>query len=56
MDCPEFAASLDNLTPGDLTVVARRAEVSGERDPVRLGKWLEEELAAKPERRQRIGF
>jgi transitional endoplasmic reticulum ATPase len=27
MDCPEFAASLDNLTPGDLTVVARRAEV-----------------------------
>jgi len=57
IDCPEFVTWLDVLTPGDFTVVARKAEVFGERDPVRLAKWLEEEAAAKPDgRRRRIGF
>jgi len=45
------------LDAGDFTVVARKAEVFGERDPTRLGRWLEEEAKAKPEgRRRRIGF
>lgn len=57
MDCPQFIVKLDGLTPGDFAVVARKAEVYGERDAVRLGRWLEEEVAAKPEGgRRRIGF
>ena len=57
MACPEFVSKLDCLTPGDFTVVARKAEVFGERDAVRLAKWLEEEANAKPEgKRWRIGF
>ncbi len=57
MTCPEIALRLDSLTPGDFAVVARRAEVFGERDPLRLGRWLDEEVASKTGTRQRrIGF
>ena len=57
MACPKFVLRLDCLTPGDFTVVARKAEVFGERDPLRLGRWLEEEAKAKPGwRPMRIGF
>ena len=57
MACPEFVFKLETLTPGDFTVVARKKEVFGERDPVRLGKWLEEEANSKPDgKRRRIGF
>jgi len=55
--CPDFVLRLDCLTPGDFSVVARKAEVFDESDPRRLGRWLEEEAKAKPEgRRRRIGF
>jgi hypothetical protein len=38
-------------------VVARKAEVLGERDVGRLAEMLAEEVAAKPEgQRRRIGF
>ena len=57
MTCPEIALRQDSLTPGDFAVVARRAEVFGERDPLRLGRWLDEEVASKTGTRQRrIGF
>jgi SpoVK/Ycf46/Vps4 family AAA+-type ATPase len=55
MGCPEFVVRLDNLTPGDFTLICRKAEAFGERDPVRLGRWLEE-ATAKSEGRRRIGF
>jgi Protein of unknown function DUF262 len=47
MGCPEFVIQLDNLTPGDLSLICRKSEAFGECDPARLGKWLEKE-AAKP--------
>jgi hypothetical protein len=48
---------LDGLTPGDFSLICRKAEAFGECDAVRLVKWLEEEASAKPEgRRRRIGF
>jgi SpoVK/Ycf46/Vps4 family AAA+-type ATPase len=54
---PAGVAKLDLLTPGDFAVVARKAEALGERDPVRLARRLEEEVAAKPEgKRVRMGF
>ena len=37
MACPEFVSRLDCLTPGDFTVVARKAEMFGERDRFGLG-------------------
>ena len=54
MECPGFVLRLDYLTPWDFSLICRKAEVFGECNPVRLGKWLEEEAAAKPEGR-RIG-
>jgi len=57
MACPRFLFKVDCLTPGDFAVVARKAEVMRERDPLWLGRWLDEEAAAKPEgQRRRIGF
>jgi transitional endoplasmic reticulum ATPase len=56
MECPEFVVRLDNLTPGDFSLICHKAEVFGACDAVRLGRWLEEEVAAKPEGRRRIGF
>jgi len=57
VECPPSLRQLDHLTPGDFTVVARKAEVFGERDTLRLAAWLEEEVSAKPEgKRMKIGF
>jgi len=57
MACPRFLFKVDCLTPGDFAVVARKAEVLGERDVGRLAEMLAEEVAAKPEgQRRRIGF
>jgi SpoVK/Ycf46/Vps4 family AAA+-type ATPase len=57
LECPNFVLASKGLTPGDFAVVARKAEVFSERDPLRLGKWLEEEVSAKPDgNRRRIGF
>lgn len=57
IEAPRSILKLELLTPGDLAVVARKAEVLGERDPSRLAQWLEEEVGAKPESRKiRIGF
>ena len=54
---PRSTLKLALLTPGDFVVVARKAEVWGERDPARLAQWLEEEVAAKPEGKTvRMGF
>ena len=48
---------LEFLTPGDFAVVARKAEVLGEREVGRLAEWLEAEVDAKPGREmRRIGF
>jgi SpoVK/Ycf46/Vps4 family AAA+-type ATPase len=56
-EAPRSILKLEFLTPGDFAVVARKAEVLGERDPKQLALWLEEEVAAKPEgKRARIGF
>lgn len=55
--CSPAVCKLEALTPGDFAVVARKAEALGERDPLRLEKWLEEEVNTKPDgRRRRIGF
>ena len=57
IEAPGSILKLELLTPGDFAVVARKAEILGQRDPVRLAQWLEEEVAAKPEgKRMRIGF
>ena len=57
IEAPRFILKLELLTPGDFAVVARKAEVLGERDPARLARWLEEEVVAKPESgKRRIGF
>jgi transitional endoplasmic reticulum ATPase len=56
-EAPRSVLTLDLLTLGDFAVVARKAEILGERDPERLACWLEEEVAAKPEgKRIRMGF
>ncbi len=57
MEAPRSILKLDLLTPGDFAVVVRKAEILGERDPARLARWLEAEVAAKPEgRRAKFGF
>ena len=57
MAAPPFVLDLANLTPGDIAVVARKAELLGERDPEVLGRWLVAECEAKPDgRRGRLGF
>ena len=54
---PGSILKLELLTPGDFAVVARKAEILGERDPAQLAQWLEEEVVAKPEgKRTRMGF
>ena len=55
-ECPEFVLKLEGLTPGDFSLICRKAEVFGACDAVQLGRWLEAEVAAKPEGRRRIGF
>jgi hypothetical protein len=56
MDCPEFVWNLEGLTPGDSNLICRKAEVFGACGAVRLGRWLEDEVAAKPEGRGELGF
>ncbi|MDI9849514.1 AAA family ATPase [Rhodoblastus sp. 17X3] len=57
IEAPRSILKLDRLTPGDFAVVARKAEVLGERDSLRLARWLEAEVAAKPGGKKiRIGF
>jgi transitional endoplasmic reticulum ATPase len=56
MDCPEFVLGLENLTPGDFSLICRKAEAFGECQAVPLARLLEEEAAAKPARRERFGF
>ena len=57
IEAPGSILKLELLTPGDFALVARRAEIFGEHDPDRLARWLEEEVAAKPEgNRMKIGF
>jgi hypothetical protein len=48
---------LDRLTPGDVFLAARRAELLGVKDPALLIQWLEDEIAAREGgQRRRIGF
>lgn len=58
MACPRFLFKLDCLTPGDFAVVARKADVLGERDVGRLTEMLAEEVEARPDgqRQRKIGF
>jgi len=54
---PADVLRLDNLTPGDFAVVARKAKILRETDAGALARWLREEAAAKPGARlARIGF
>ena len=46
----------EGLTPGDFSVVRRKAELLGEDRPTCLAAWLAEELAAKGGARVPIGF
>jgi transitional endoplasmic reticulum ATPase len=55
-ECPEFVVGLENLTPGDFSLICRKAEAFGECNAIRLGRWLEEEAMAKPDGQRRIGF
>jgi SpoVK/Ycf46/Vps4 family AAA+-type ATPase len=56
-NAPDHILSLEGLTPGDFAVVARKANVLGERDVSRLAALLVEEMEAKPGRGvHRIGF
>jgi hypothetical protein len=49
--------ALDNLTPGDFAVVARKAKALRESDARTIARCLREQSQAKPEaRRVRIGF
>ncbi len=57
LDAPAGVGLPTNLTPGDFSVVRRKAEVLGRRrDPQALAVMLSEEGAAKPDRRRSIGF
>ena len=47
---------VDGLTPGDFALVARRAKLFGEGDPVKLATWLQNERAARCEVSRPIGF
>ena len=54
---PAEILTLDNLTPGDFAVVARKARALRETNAKAVARWLEEESQAKPgARRGRIGF
>jgi len=53
---PQEALALDNLTPGDFAVVARKARVLGETKAATLADWLKQEAEAKPGAHRRIGF
>ena len=46
----------DGLAPGDFAVVQRKARIFGSSRPDDLVRWLKEEVEAKEERRQPMGF
>ena len=46
----------EGLTPGDFSIVRRKAELLGEDRPTVLAAWLAEERAAKEGARAPIGF
>lgn len=55
--CSPSLRAVEALTPGDFAIVARKVEILGEGDPLRIEYWLREEVRAKPDgRRRRIGF
>ena len=57
LPAPPSLAALANLTPGDFSVVRRRAEILGAtKDPETLADMLRAECAAKPDRPQAVGF
>ena len=54
---PAAVSSLAALTPGDFSVVRRKAEILGlSREPATLAEMLEAECAAKPDRPRGVGF
>lgn len=48
--------ALEGQTPGDFAVVAKRAKLLGEGNPLRLVHWLRAEAAARGEGRAVMGF
>lgn len=57
LDPPRELAELATLTPGDFTVVRRKASLLDRtRDPAALAAMLRAECDAKPDRARRIGF
>jgi len=57
MQAPARVLDLENLTPGDFSVVARKAGFLGEdTDPSRLAEMLHQESEAKGEPKKPIGF
>jgi len=57
IEAPRGLDGLDNLTPGDFAVVARKARVLGERDAAALVAMLGDEVAAKAGGvKRKIGF
>jgi SpoVK/Ycf46/Vps4 family AAA+-type ATPase len=46
----------EGLTPGDFSIVRRKAELLAEKRPMILAGWLAEELAAKGSARAPIGY
>jgi transitional endoplasmic reticulum ATPase len=56
-EAPARLLALDNLTPGDFALVARKARVLDCDEATTLAHWLAEESAAKPDAgKRRIGF
>lgn len=56
-EAPDSLKQVELLTPGDFSVVARKATILGLRSPVRLAHELLAEVAAKPEGKTRsFGF
>lgn len=57
LEAPREPPCLDNLTPQDFAIVARKAQTMDCRDAAKLTGWLREGASAKPDRpRRRIGF
>ncbi len=57
MASPAQAAALTALTPGDFSVVRRKAELLGRlEEPDALAAMLSAECAAKPDKPRRVGF
>ena len=55
-DPPDALKALDQLTPGDFAVVAKRAKLLGITEPLAILEELKREHTAKPGTRKPIGF